>query len=1060
MAEDARGRYADEDEPPAQPDAEGPPEEYRVLFAAAEYGRADIVASAAGMLKEKLAPGEDLAEALGAARNDADESLLEKACACQKVDAVRALLRVCAMPKAAKPVAWLEEGSACRAAAHAELMQQVALGDAGRVTKLLALLGPVPRLSDAATFGGDAPLHWAASFGQEGPLAALLAAGCDVNAVNDDGVTPLHEAARAGHAPCVALLLGGGADAALRISDGPDAGKAPADLAKAEALQAELAVANPTKAGKTLTPPPSPEQSGDHEEQGAARCRAPLVWPPPRRCRLLRGAPELEFRGAEISVGIHAALDDARFDAALRTLRVEVGARFGVRVVPAAERHAVSLRICAGTTGGPEGYRVLVRGGVAAVVGHDAAGLKHGASTLAQLLRFHASCGKDGGDALPAFRLPALAVDDGPDAFVRAACLDCRGASAPRNAQVDDDARRLASWRCNALFVLADDKGCDQLERKVGRGLVEEVAEAKPAGGWFSRAPEPVVPEADPALPWHSCDGGDGYVDCDPDPGTDLAACAALSARCRARHVACIPTVCVYVGVDPEEASATALSLITRFGCTQLCVRFAPSVSPPRATSVCEAIAKSLPSTIETLWLWGAPERSEAAAARASTHASVAAILDGPPGDGCGGAKLARRRATAADALICGGADAVYATALRQAPCIASLVAAARACRAERGAGVLILAVPLGDRAPSPCFPKPFADATTLLGAGLAWRADAGADAPAAGGGRSLGQAELEALTAAHLWRLDPPRLETSAETAHDADAPRRRLAAAAAGVVCGRNERRDNNGDGRGTSLLAECQRGEHFPGAEGEALAARDAYDEALLWPPCAGGAAAAAHALTTIAAEAFKASHDDHRAATLRAHHRRLSELLRTQYWDGSTAVDPASVWKWHHDELGFFVDFERVGGDDESGLPPPPSRSASAEAVDAAEDGDSAMARLRRVVDELHVAVDLCRWVARLRQLLLARARAEAADPDDARALLASVPSTTRSDVANRLLELLQRAAALYARRHAPRDAARSAFDAAPPFLDDVTFDLANFSFDAIERLVLAATAADR
>jgi thioredoxin-like negative regulator of GroEL len=113
-----------------------------------------------------------------------------------------------------------------------------------------------------------------------------------------------------------------------------------------------------------------------------------------------------------------------------------------------------------------------------------------------------------------------------------------------------------------------------------------------------------------------------------------------------------------------------------------------------------------------------------------------------------------------------------------------------------------------------------------------------------------------------------------------------------------------------------------------------------------------------------------------------------------------------------------------------------------------------------VDELHVAVDLCRWMARLRQLLLARARAEAADPDDARALLASVPSTTRSDVANRLLELLQRAAALYARRHSPRDAARRAFDASPQFLDDVTFDLANFSYEAIERLVLAATTVDR
>ena len=83
----------------------------------------------------------------------------------------------------------------------------------------------------------------------------------------------------------------------------------------------------------------------------------------------------------------------------------------------------------------------------------------------------------------------------------------------------------------------------------------------------------------------------------------------------------------------------------------------------------------------------------------------------------------------------------------------------------------------------------------------------------------------------------------------------RRRLshaagAAAAAGVVCGRNERRDNNGDGRGTSLLAECQRGEHFPGSEGEALYAQDAYDEALLWPPCAGGAAAAVESRSPVA------------------------------------------------------------------------------------------------------------------------------------------------------------------------------------------------------------------
>ena len=119
---------------------------------------------------------------------------------------------------------------------------------------------------------------------------------------------------------------------------------------------------------------------------------------------------------------------------------------------------------------------MLVRDGVAAVVGHDAAGLKHGASTLAQLPEIPRVVRKDEDDALPAFRLPALVVDDGPDALVRAACLDCRGAAARGDAQIDDDARRLASWRCNALFILADDAGCDQLDR-------EATAPARGGGG-------------------------------------------------------------------------------------------------------------------------------------------------------------------------------------------------------------------------------------------------------------------------------------------------------------------------------------------------------------------------------------------------------------------------------------------------------------------------------------------------------------------------------------------------------------------------------------------------
>ena len=64
---------------------------------------------------------------------------------------MRRRLRVGAFPDASEEVPWLKEGSICRAAAHAELMQQVALGDTGRIAKCLALLGST--ISAAAGYG-------------------------------------------------------------------------------------------------------------------------------------------------------------------------------------------------------------------------------------------------------------------------------------------------------------------------------------------------------------------------------------------------------------------------------------------------------------------------------------------------------------------------------------------------------------------------------------------------------------------------------------------------------------------------------------------------------------------------------------------------------------------------------------------------------------------------------------------------------------------------------------------------------------------------------------------
>ena len=69
---------------------------------------------------------------------------------------------------------------------------------------------------------------------EEGNIEAVkqyLAAGMDVNAKDEDGVTPLHEAALWGHNEVVELLIANGAEVNAVIVSGPYQGKTPLDLA-------------------------------------------------------------------------------------------------------------------------------------------------------------------------------------------------------------------------------------------------------------------------------------------------------------------------------------------------------------------------------------------------------------------------------------------------------------------------------------------------------------------------------------------------------------------------------------------------------------------------------------------------------------------------------------------------------------------------------------------------------------------------------------------------------------------------------------------------------------
>ncbi|MCF8197666.1 MAG: ankyrin repeat domain-containing protein [Sulfuritalea sp.] len=79
-----------------------------------------------------------------------------------------------------------------------------------------------PKSRDARTDLGATPLHYAAMNKDGGPLAALIAAGANVNLRDKDGRTPLHMAAFSTRTAHAIPLLQAGADPLLKTNAGRD----------------------------------------------------------------------------------------------------------------------------------------------------------------------------------------------------------------------------------------------------------------------------------------------------------------------------------------------------------------------------------------------------------------------------------------------------------------------------------------------------------------------------------------------------------------------------------------------------------------------------------------------------------------------------------------------------------------------------------------------------------------------------------------------------------------------------------------------------------------------
>ncbi|CAG9532960.1 unnamed protein product [Cercopithifilaria johnstoni] len=432
-------------------------------------------------------------------------TVLHHAVARNSVDSVRTLLSAGVNPciqndnnNTAYRVAFSEE---VKNAFVQELLQAVAQSNLGRVCQMISAGLNVDSIDAVDT--GNTALHWAASYGNEDVVRILCQSGANVNALNTKNETALHDAVRRGNDAIVKCLLSYGADPNIKNRSGENCYELATKMGGAMLPSLSLNTLNRT-IRRTTSMDSDIDRSSlistdttmmfvekpSSSSVGRIENWTDLLWPQPKYIDLDErkltypypkdGRLKIYFDKAS-SAEPRRLMQIIQMSAPiLSSVHLELDYRgYAVRDQPALNGRITCGIFENGYCSGA--YTLTINEDSIELYGEDHTGVRHGFSTLVQILRIFKECSEIVNwntetsletlhETLPESTIkitgtvnseqprkigaiPCLTIRDSPDSSFRAVYQDFSGCKILNTETLLQLARRIAYCKASHLFV-------------------------------------------------------------------------------------------------------------------------------------------------------------------------------------------------------------------------------------------------------------------------------------------------------------------------------------------------------------------------------------------------------------------------------------------------------------------------------------------------------------------------------------------------------------------------------------------------------------------------------